>query len=137
ITHWVRRRCTSLFPSVGITRALVRALTGGAWPITMIAAMEDAAMPFVTAKDGVKLHYALHDYTDPWHDAPILILQHGYGRSERFWFSLIPYLTRFYRVVCPDLRGLGQSSKDFDLAAGISVENYLSDLLVIADSLGV
>lgn len=93
-------------------------------------------MPFVTAKDGVKLHYALHDYTDPWDDAPILILQHGYGRSGRFWFSLIPYLTRFYRVVCPDLRGLGQSSKDFDLAAGISVENYLSDLLVIADSLG-
>lgn len=92
-------------------------------------------MPFVTARDGVKLHYALHDYTDPWSDAPILILQHGYGRSGRFWFSLIPYLARFYRVVCPDLRGLGQSSKDFDLAAGISVENYQADLLAIADSL--
>lgn len=92
-------------------------------------------MPFVTARDGVKLHYALHDYTDPWNDAPILILQHGYGRSGRFWFSLVPYLARFYRVVCPDLRGLGQSSKDFDLAAGISVENYQADLLAIADSL--
>lgn len=93
-------------------------------------------MPYASARDGVKLHYELHDYTDPWKQAPILILQHGFGRSSRFWYSLIPYLSRFYRVVCPDLRGLGQSSKDFDLDTGISAENYLADLLSIADSLG-
>ena len=93
-------------------------------------------MPYASARDGVKLHYELHDYTDPWKQAPILILQHGFGRSSRFWYSLIPYLSRFYRVVCPDLRGLGQSSKDFDLDTGITAGNYLADLLSIADSLG-
>ena len=35
----------------------------------------------------------------------------------------------------PDLRGLGQSSCDFDLQSGISVENYISDLAAIADAM--
>jgi 3-oxoadipate enol-lactonase len=93
-------------------------------------------MPFVTANDGVRLHYVLHDYTDPWKQAPILLLQHGFSRSSRFWYNMIPYLSRFYRVVTPDLRGLGESSRDFNLDAGITVENYLADLISIADSLG-
>jgi len=94
-------------------------------------------MPYTTSPDGVKLHYAVHDYTDPWKDAPVLILQHGYGRSHRFWFNLIPYLGRFYKVVCPDMRGLGLSSKDFDLATGISVDRFVDDVGCIADAVGV
>lgn len=92
-------------------------------------------MPYVNARDGVKLHYELHDYTDPWKRAPILMLQHGYGRSGRYWYNMIPYLSRFYRVVCPDLRGLGRSSTDFDLDTGLSGDHYLNDMLSIADSL--
>jgi len=92
-------------------------------------------MPFATARDGVKLHYAIHDFTDPWKNAPTLILQHGYGRTGRFWYNLIPYLARWYRVVCPDLRGLGQSSKDFDLDTGFTVENFTGDVLAVADAL--
>jgi 3-oxoadipate enol-lactonase len=93
-------------------------------------------MPKVKSKDGITLNYDIHDYTDPWKDAPILVLQHGNGRSSRFWFSLLPYLTRNFKVVCPDLRGLGLSSADFDLERGITRENYISDLLCILDDLG-
>jgi 3-oxoadipate enol-lactonase len=93
-------------------------------------------MPETAAGDGIALHYDVHDYTDPWKQAPVLILQHGFGRSARFWYNIIPYLSRFYRVVCPDLRGLGQSSRGFDLATGITVDNYVSDLLHIADAVG-
>lgn len=93
-------------------------------------------MPFAKSPDGLNLHYAVHDYTDPWKGAPVLILQHGYGRSSRFWYNLIPYLSRFYKVVCPDLRGLGQSSKDFDLGSGISVDNFVGDVICIADAVG-
>jgi 3-oxoadipate enol-lactonase len=93
-------------------------------------------MPETAAGDGIALHYDLHDYTDPWKNAPVLILQHGFGRSARFWYNMIPYLSRFYRVVCPDLRGLGQSSRGFDLASGITVDNYVSDLLHVADAVG-
>ena len=93
-------------------------------------------MPFAKSQDGLNLHYAVHDYTDPWKSAPVLILQHGYGRSSRFWYNLIPNLSRFYKVVCPDMRGLGQSSKDFDLGSGISVDNFVSDVISIADAVG-
>src|SRR3981081_1248144 len=76
----------------------------------------------IRTKCGSQLYYEVHDYTDPWRQAPSLILQHGYGRSNKFWFNLIPYLSRHHKVICPDLRGLGQSSiPDPDK---ISLENY-------------
>lgn len=93
-------------------------------------------MPHVKAKDGISLHYSVHDYTDPWKKSPVLFLQHGLSRSSEFWYGLIPYLARYYKVVCPDLRGVGRSSADFDLEAGITLDNYLSDLVTIADDVG-
>jgi len=94
-------------------------------------------MPYAVAQDGVKLHYELHDYTDPWKKAPVLILQHGLARSARFWYNMVPYLARFYKVICPDLRGCGASSSDFDLKAGLTISNYISDFMSIADALEV
>ena len=93
-------------------------------------------MPELRRAGKPTLHYALDDYTDPWRHAPCLLLQHGYGRSGRFWYSWVPYLSRFYRIVRPDLRGLGQSEAPDDLEAGLSVEAYIDDLLAIIDSLG-
>ncbi len=89
----------------------------------------------IKSKDGVAISYEVHDYTDPWKSAPILILQHGFGRSSRYWYNMIPYFTRYYRVVCPSLRGLGDSDSDFDLERGLTVEKYLADLLTIIDDL--
>src|SRR6185503_21204601 len=74
---------------------------------------EASPMPFVTRPSQPELHYELDDYTDPWRAAPYLILQHGYGRSGRFWYSWVPYLARFYKVVRPDVRGLGRSAAQF------------------------
>lgn len=82
------------------------------------------------------LHYEIDDFTDEWRDAPYLVLQHGYGRSGKFWRSWVPYLSRYYRVVRPDLRGLGQSPLDFDPHSGISVEAFLEDLGSVIDMLG-
>ena len=67
-------------------------------------------MPIVKAGDGTPLHYAVHDYTDRWRKADTIILIHGFARSGEFWFNMVPYLARFYRVICPDLRGLGKST---------------------------
>lgn len=93
-------------------------------------------MPEVRRAGNPTLHYALDDFTDPWRDAPHLILQHGYGRSGRFWYSWVPYLSRFYKVVRPDLRGLGQSQIPDNLETGLSVEAYIDDLLALIDELG-
>lgn len=93
-------------------------------------------MPELSRAGKPTLHYALDDHTDPWRKAPHLILQHGYGRSGRFWYSWVPYLSRFYKVVRPDLRGLGQSEVPADLDRSLNVEAYIDDLLAIIDALG-
>jgi 3-oxoadipate enol-lactonase len=93
-------------------------------------------MPELRRAGKPALHYALDDHTDPWRNAPHLILQHGYGRSRRFWYSWVPYLSRFYKVVRPDLRGLGQSGIPDDLETGLNVEAYIEDLLAIIGALG-
>lgn len=94
-------------------------------------------MPTVASHDGIPLYYELHDYTDPWKNAPTLILQHGFGRSGRFWYNMIPYLARFYKVLCPTLRGLGEHYDMKDPEARITAENYIRDLVTILDHLGL
>jgi 3-oxoadipate enol-lactonase len=93
-------------------------------------------MPFVQRSGKPDLHYVVDDYTDPWRNAPPLLLQHGNGRSSRFWYSWVPYLSRFYKVVRPDARGLGMSSADFDLQHDVTVEALVADLAAIIGDLG-
>ncbi|MPZ42775.1 MAG: alpha/beta fold hydrolase [Betaproteobacteria bacterium] len=93
-------------------------------------------MPFVHRPGQPDIHYALDDFTDPWRNAPYLFLQHGFGRSGRFWYSWVPYLARWFKIVRPDVRGLGQSSAGFDLEREFTLENCISDLVAIIDHLG-
>ena len=93
-------------------------------------------MPIVQRPNQPDIHYTLDDFTDPWKQAPYLILQHGFGRSGRFWYSWVPYLARWFKVVRPDVRGLGQSPASFDLEREFTVENCVNDLVAIIDHLG-
>ena len=91
---------------------------------------------FVKRPGQPDIHYTLDDYTDPWKNAPYLFLQHGFGRSGKFWYSWVPYLARWFKVVRPDARGLGQSPATFDLQRDFTVENCVNDLAAIVDHLG-
>lgn len=42
---------------------------------------------------------------------PALVLLHGHPRTHTTWYRVAPLLARNFSVVCPDLRGYGQSSK--------------------------
>jgi haloacetate dehalogenase len=42
---------------------------------------------------------------------PPLLLLHGYPQTHAMWHRIAPALAREYTVVCPDLRGYGDSSK--------------------------
>jgi 3-oxoadipate enol-lactonase len=94
-------------------------------------------MPMLQRENGPALHYEVDDFTDPWKNAPYIILQHGYARSTKFWRAWVPYLSRFYKVIRMDLRGLGQSSKEFDLTTGYNLNALLADLTDLLDHLGV
>ena len=94
-------------------------------------------MPILKRPNKPDLFYRIDDFTDPWRNAPYLLLQHGNGRSSHFWYSWVPYLSRFYRLVRPDMRGLGQSSRNFNLETDMEMGDLLGDLVAIIDDLGV
>ena len=93
-------------------------------------------MPTLKRPGQPDIHYVVDDYTDPWKKAPVILLQHGFARSHRVWSSWVPYLSRFYRVVRADLRGMGLSSRDFDLKTGISLAAYFDDFSALIDEVG-
>lgn len=93
-------------------------------------------MPTLKRAGKPDIHYELDDFTDPWAQAPVLILQHGYCRNANYWYQWVPHLCRYYRVVRPDLRGLGKSGRDFDLATHLTAEEYVADLRAIVADLG-
>jgi haloacetate dehalogenase len=42
---------------------------------------------------------------------PALLLLHGHPRTHTTWYRVAPLLADRYTVVCPDLRGYGESTK--------------------------
>src|SRR5215475_10560105 len=44
-------------------------------------------------------------------DGPPLLLLHGYPQTHAMWHRVAPALAQRFTVVCPDLRGYGDSAK--------------------------
>ena len=93
-------------------------------------------MPSLTVAPGVDLHYYDDDFTDPWRPAPTILLQHGFSRNGRFWYNWVPLLARQFRVLRPDMRGMGLSAID-EGRFEASLDIFVNDLTSILDSLGI
>jgi 3-oxoadipate enol-lactonase len=94
-------------------------------------------MPMIQANDWTPLNYEVDDHTDPWERRPVLILLHGNGRNAQFWYQWVPYLSRDFRIVRPDMRGLGKSIFADGSAVDLSVESLIEDLVKVIGALGV
>jgi pimeloyl-ACP methyl ester carboxylesterase len=93
-------------------------------------------MPTVTAND-CEMYYAIDDYTDPWvTDTETVWLQHGVGRSSRFWYHWVPALARYYRVLRRDMRGHGQSA-DPGPNHKWSIDELITDMHAFMDAVGL
>jgi haloacetate dehalogenase len=68
---------------------------------------------------------------------PVLLL-HGHPRTHATWHRVAPLLGAEYTVVCPDLRGFGQSSKPVDTPdhAGSSKRAKAADCVALMHKLG-
>lgn len=62
---------------------------------------------------------------------PLLML-HGWPQHWFMWRGVIPGLAQSYRVICPDLRGLGWSDAP---RSGYEKENLANDMLNLMDAL--
>ena len=103
---------TTVSPSFGVAPELA----GGGIGLSMLWHRHDRheeqqMIPHTfTASDGLKLAYYVDDNTDPWADAPTLLMLHAaMGNAQRF-YAWVPMLSRHYRVVRLDLRGHGNSA---------------------------
>lgn len=86
------------------------------------------------ASDGIRLHYVIDDFTDPWKRADTLVLLHSAMSSALRLYPLVPTLARKFKVVRFDLRGHGQS----DVPAPGSVldmHRLVTDVIELLDEL--
>lgn len=69
--------------------------------------------------------------------SPVLLL-HGHPRTHATWHRVAPLLAKNHYVVCPDLRGFGQSSKPEDTSdhAGSSKRAKARDCIALMRHLG-
>ncbi len=77
---------------------------------------------------GLRTHVAEAGEGDP------LLMLHGWPQHWYEWRGVIPSLAKRYRVVCPDLRGLGWTGAP---PGGYEKENLASDVLALLDALGL
>lgn len=74
------------------------------------------------------MHYLNSGSGDP------VILLHGYAQNSHMWRPLITQLAKTNRVIAPDLRGFGQSSKP---ETGYDKKTMAQDIHALAVSLGI
>ena len=67
----------------------------------------------------VRLHYLIAG------KGPAVVLLHGWPQTSHMWRDIIPGLAARYRVVAPDLRGLGDSSRP---ASGYDKKTVANDV---------
>lgn len=85
------------------------------------------------ASDGLKIAYALDDYTDPWRTPETVILVHAaMGSSQRF-YAWVPHLAGAFRVVRINMRGHGAT--EVPGPAQLSQERLVKDVAELADHL--
>ena len=71
-------------------------------------------------------------------EGPPVLLLHGYPETHAMWHKVAPQLARDHTVVCPDLRGYGDSSKPRGLPdhSNYSKRAMALDMVEVMESLG-
>lgn len=82
---------------------------------------------YVNVSAGGRLYY------EEVGEGPIVIMLHGHTLDRRMWIPQVEVLQKNYRVICPDLRGYGLSSKQED---GVQF-THTDDVIAFMDSLGI
>ncbi|MGY3484772.1 pimeloyl-ACP methyl ester carboxylesterase [Bradyrhizobium sp. USDA 4011] len=63
-----------------------------------------------------------------------VVLLHGWPHTSHAWRHVMPVLAEHYRVIAPDLRGLGDSSRP---ATGFDNASVAGDVLELIEALGI
>lgn len=94
---------TPRFGSLRVLVAVALALAAGS-AAAAAQTRGDGATSRSASVDGVQLHYLTAG------QGPAVILLHGYAETSRMWKPIIPLLAKRFRVIAPDLPGIGDSA---------------------------
>lgn len=88
-------------------------------------------------RDGVRLHYVVAEpAVGAGPDAETVVLLHGFPHFWFTWHRMIPELTAAgWRVIAPDLRGMGGSDAPADVAA-YAPREVVDDVMAVCDDAG-
>lgn len=89
---------------------------------------DDTIASRTVAIDGANLHYMIAGHGTP------LILLHGYAETSLMWKPIIPRLAQRFKVIAPDLPGIGDSDIPKD---GLDMKSAAIRIHDLAKSLGV
>nr|MDO8100804.1 alpha/beta hydrolase [Candidatus Njordarchaeota archaeon] len=84
-------------------------------------------MAIFTLRDGTKIFYK-----EEGSGTPPIVLVHGWTMNSFVWQNQIPYLSKYYRVIAPDLKGHGASDKP---QARYTPREYTEELNQLFDKL--
>lgn len=85
--------------------------------------------------NGIRIHARVSRVAG---DRPAILLLHGFPQTHAIWHKLAPDLMKRFRVVCPDLRGYGDSDKPRGDAdhANYSKRAMAADMAALMQALG-
>src|SRR5215510_119744 len=115
-------------------RKLLRILVGVAGLVAVVSAMPDWAQAekiesrFADA-NGLRMHYLQSGKSG----SPVILL-HGYAQNSHMWRPLMKELGKTHRVIAPDLRGFGDTTK---AESGYDKKTMAQDVHALARSLGI
>ena len=89
----------------------------------------DAIASRTATVDGLKLHYL-----EAGSGSVVVLLLHGYAETSRMWRPIIPELAKRFRVIAPDLPGIGDSDIPKD---GLDMKSAAVRIHALARQLGV
>lgn len=85
----------------------------------------------ITVADGVALHTAVIG------SGPAIVLLHGFPQTHLMWRHVAADLAADHTVICPDLRGYGDSDKPVDTDGTVySKRTMAADIVSLAAALG-
>lgn len=121
------------FASASVLPLLLLGIASGATAQAQPRALDRGSLPSTfrhetAVVNGVRLHYVTGG------KGPALVLIHGLPASWYEWRGILPALAEHYRVIAPDLRGLGDSSKP---QGGYDTHTAAEDIHQLIRSMGI
>lgn len=112
--------CASLLATSALTATVPALAQPTPYPVSFRTDIVNA--------DGAKLYVRVGG------SGPAVVLIHGFGDTGDMWTPLAVALAKNHRVIVPDLRGMGLSSKP---DGGYDKKTQASDIRAILDKLGI